>query len=125
MSTSSEAFAKGLEGVVAGETSICSLDQGGLFYRGYEIHDLSEHATFEEVAHVLLVGHKPSASELAAFKAELVAERPLPSPVIDFLKTAGPWLKTSLAYFMQGCRGISPSTAAASLKAAHDAKDLS
>jgi citrate synthase len=104
MSTTSEAFAKGLEGVVAGETSICSLDQGGLFYRGYEIHDLSEHATFEEVAHVLLVGHKPSASELAAFKAELVAERPLPSPVIDFLKTAGPWLKTGFAVPMDVLR---------------------
>ncbi|MBS0186720.1 MAG: citrate synthase [Planctomycetes bacterium] len=105
MSTAAEAaFAKGLEGIIAGETTICSIEQGGLFYRGYEIHDLSKNATFEEVAHVLLVGHKPSASELSAFKAELVAERALPSPVVDFLKSSGPWLKSGHAVPMDVLR---------------------
>ncbi|MFO0861565.1 MAG: citrate/2-methylcitrate synthase [Phycisphaerales bacterium] len=105
MSTAAEAaFAKGLEGIIAGETTICSIEQGGLFYRGYEIHDLSKNATFEEVAHVLLVGHKPSASELSEFKAELVAERALPSPVVDFLKSSGPWLKSGHAVPMDVLR---------------------
>ncbi len=86
-------LARGLEGVIAGQTAICSVEQGALIYRGYEIHDLAQHATFEEVAFLLLEGHKPSASELSRFKAEIVAERALPAPVADFLKFSGPMLK--------------------------------
>lgn len=97
-------FSRGLEGVVAGETAICSIDQGGLFYRGYEIHDLSKHATFEQVAFVLLEGHKPSAVELARFKGELIAERALPDAVISFLRDAGPALKAGTAVPMDVCR---------------------
>jgi len=99
-----DALAKGLEGILAGETSIASIEQGGLYYRGYEIHDLAANATFEEVAHVLLVGHKPSADELRAFKAELVSERALPAPVIDFLRSAAPMLKTGYAVPMDVLR---------------------
>ncbi|MBX3364698.1 MAG: citrate synthase [Phycisphaeraceae bacterium] len=88
----SAAFAKGLEGVIAGETAICAVNQTQLIYRGYEIADLAEHATFEEVAFLLLVGHKPSAEELRFFKDELIANRALPGPVIDFLLTARPML---------------------------------
>ena len=69
------AFAKGLEGVIGGQTSVCSIEQDKLIYRGYEIHDLAAHATFEEVAFLLLIGHKPSAAELAEFKKELDEER--------------------------------------------------
>lgn len=99
-----EAFSKGLEGIVAGETSICSIEQGGLYYRGYEIHDLAQNATFEEVAFVLLEGHKPSPDELKRFKSELVAERALPAMVIDFLKSAGPSLKAGSAVPMDVLR---------------------
>ena len=53
------AFAKGLDGVIGGQTAVCSIEQDKLIYRGYEIHDLAEHATFEEVAFLLLEGHKP------------------------------------------------------------------
>lgn len=80
------AFARGLEGVVAGESAICSVEQGKLIYRGYEIHDLAERATFEQVAFLLLEGHKPSPDELTRFKRELVLERPLPGPVLDFIR---------------------------------------
>ncbi len=80
------AFARGLEGVVAGESAICSVEQGKLIYRGYEIHDLAEHATFEDVAFLLLEGHKPSADELARFKREVVLERPLPGTVLDYIR---------------------------------------
>ncbi len=76
----------GLEGIIAGQTAVGAVTQGQLLYRGYEIHDLAQNATFEEVAHVLLVGHKPTPAELAAFKAEIIAERALPELVIDTLR---------------------------------------
>jgi 2-methylcitrate synthase/citrate synthase II len=69
---------RGLAGQTVGDTEICRVGQTELLYRGYEIADLAEHATFEEVAHLLLVGHKPSAAELQAFRAELAAERAIP-----------------------------------------------
>ncbi|MBS0196479.1 MAG: citrate synthase [Planctomycetes bacterium] len=97
-------YSKGLEGIIAGETSICSIEQGGLYYRGYEIHDLSKNATFEEVAFVLLEGHKPSAAELSRFKGELVAERAIPASVIQFLREVGPALKRGTAVPMDVCR---------------------
>ncbi|MBX3368333.1 MAG: citrate synthase [Phycisphaeraceae bacterium] len=90
-------LAKGLEGVIAGETAICNVGQGQLIYRGYEIHDLAAHATFEEVAFLLLEGHKPSASELSRFTQEIVSERALPGAVIDFIRTTGPMLKSGTA----------------------------
>ena len=48
----------GLEGIVVGETVLSNVEGevGRLTYRGYDIHDLAEHATFEEVAHLLLFG---------------------------------------------------------------------
>ncbi|MGP1309722.1 MAG: citrate/2-methylcitrate synthase, partial [Phycisphaerales bacterium] len=76
----------GLEGMVAGDSAICSVEQDDLIYRGYTIEDLATNATFEEVAHLLLVGHKPSTSELAAFKKQLVEQRALPKPVVDVIK---------------------------------------
>ncbi len=79
-------FAKGLEGIIAGETAICCIEQDKLIYRGYDIHDLAEHATFEEVAFLLLVGHKPGKEELSSFKREIVAERALPTHVVQFLR---------------------------------------
>ena len=97
-------FAKGLEGITAGETSICSIEQGGLYYRGYEIHDLALNATFEEVAYLLLQGNKPTPDELKQFKNELAAERALPKPVVEFLKTTGPWLKAGTAVPMDVLR---------------------
>ena len=102
--SASAQFAKGLEGIVAGETSICSLEQGGLLYRGYEIHDLAEHATFEEVAHVLLEGRKPDSRELSAFRAELVENRPLHPMVTAFLEGAGGWLASGRAVPMDVLR---------------------
>lgn len=97
-------FARGLEGIVAGESAICSVEQGKLIYRGYEIHDLAASATFDEVAFVLLEGHKPSADELRRFKAEVVKERPLPPSIVQFLKDAGPALKKGTAVPMDVLR---------------------
>lgn len=69
---------RGLAGQTVGDTAICAVTQAELIYRGYEIADLAAHASFEEVAFLLLEGHKPSSAELARFKAELAAEREIP-----------------------------------------------
>ena len=74
---------RGLAGQTVGDTAICAVTQTELIYRGYEIADLAANATFEEVAHLLIVGHKPSASELAAFKAEIASMRAIPASVRD------------------------------------------
>ena len=100
----SAAFSKGLEGVIAGQTKICSVEQGKLIYRGIEIHDLAANATFEEVAFLLLEGHKPTAQELGRFKAEVIAERAIPPMVIEFLKSSGPMLKAGTAVPMDVLR---------------------
>jgi citrate synthase len=99
MSTSDKAaaFAKGLDGVIGGQTAVCSIEQDSLIYRGYEIHDLAANATFEEVAFLLLEGHKPSAAELARFKAELIAERALHPAVTSFIEQSGSWLASGRA----------------------------
>jgi citrate synthase len=78
----------GLEGVIAGESEICYIDgyQGVLSYRGYNIHTLAEHARFEEVIFLLWNGWLPRQSELDQLRKDLAAERPLPGPVVDFLK---------------------------------------
>ncbi|MCC6229174.1 MAG: bifunctional 2-methylcitrate synthase/citrate synthase [Phycisphaerales bacterium] len=97
-------YSRGLEGIIAGETAVCSIEQGGLWYRGYEIHDLAKNATFEDVAFVLLEGHKPSAAELAHFKAEIIAERPLHPMVTGFIESAGGYLASGRAVPMDVLR---------------------
>jgi len=75
---------EGLEDVVAGTTAICTVDgvNGRLIYRGYDIRDLGEHASFEEVMHLLWSGDLPSRSELDALNTELRASRSLPAPIL-------------------------------------------
>jgi citrate synthase len=79
----------GLEGVVAGESEICYIDgyAGILSYRGYNIHTLADHATFEEVIFLLWNGWLPKRAELEALKKELAANRGIPTPVVEFLKS--------------------------------------
>ena len=95
---------KGLEGVTAGDTAICKVDQTSLIYRGYEIADLAAHATFEEVAFLLLIGHKASDEELRFFRDELVANRALPVQVIDYLRSSGAMLEEGSAVPMDVLR---------------------
>ncbi len=72
-----------LSGVAAGNTSICTVGRSGndLHYRGYDILDLARHATFEEVAHLLVHDHLPSAAELRHYRKKLKALRGLPAPL--------------------------------------------
>ncbi len=100
--------AKGLEGVIAGETAICNVEQSALIYRGYEIADLAANATFEEVAFLLLEGHKPSDGELARFKSELIAERTLPPMLHDAIRQMAGLVKSGNAVPMDVLRtGVS------------------
>ncbi len=88
MTTTKDKKAGGLAGVVAGETAIATVGKAGkgLTYRGYSIHDLAEHATFEEVAFLLLFDHLPGQKELDSFIARLRSNRALPQPLMDTLQ---------------------------------------
>jgi citrate synthase len=76
-----------LSGVSVAETSICSIDPeaGVLMYRGYDIAELAEHSSYEEVAYLLLEGELPTGEELDAFKEQLAAARELPAAVVTIV----------------------------------------
>ena len=77
-----------LSGVAAGNTAVCTVGRTGndLNYRGYDIKDLAEQGTFEEIAHLLVHEHLPTRSELAAYKTKLKRLRGLPPAVQDALE---------------------------------------
>jgi citrate synthase len=74
---------RGLEGVVAAETSLCDLDglNGRLAYAGYDIDDLARKATFEEVCYLLWHGDLPNDAQLDRITTELIAARAIPDDV--------------------------------------------
>src|ERR671910_1173781 len=65
----------------------CSIDpdEGVLMYRGYDIAGLAEHASYEEVAYLLLESHLPGSDELDALKERLAAARELPRAVTTII----------------------------------------
>ena len=85
MTTPSEIYSPGLEGVIAGETAISTIT-GGLRYRGYPVPELAEKATFDEVAYLLLHGELPTHAQLKDFDARLAAAQKLPAVLSDLLK---------------------------------------
>ncbi len=77
----------GLRDVIIGQSEICDVQaQGNLYYRGYNIHALADHSTFEEVVYLLWYGALPTQSELTAFSEQLAAQRELPPAVLDLLR---------------------------------------
>ena len=78
---------KGLKDVYLDTTESSFIDGevGKLLYRGYNIHDLAERSTFEEVIYLLLYAKLPNAQELAEFDARLRANRRIPDAVIQVL----------------------------------------
>src|SRR5215203_4500262 len=78
----------GLQGVVAAQSEVCFIDgeAGRLVYRGYEIGDLVENASFEETAFLLWDGKLPNKAELATLKQQLAASMSLPPHVLATLK---------------------------------------
>jgi len=81
------AYSPGLAGVIAGETAICWVDpNAGLMYRGYDIHEMAQQASFEEVAYLLLNGELPNLKQLTEFARQIAAERELLAPVVKMLR---------------------------------------
>lgn len=78
----------GLRGQSAGQTAICTVGATGnsLRYRGYDVVELAEQATFYEVAFLILNGELPTPSELSEFKARSKAQRGLPGPLREVLE---------------------------------------
>ena len=94
--TESTAASEGLRGVVAAQSAIGDVDgeKGILIYQGYNIHDLAEHSTFEEVIFLLWNGRLPKVDELEELKERLRRNYEAPAEVIalmkQFPKTADP-----------------------------------
>jgi citrate synthase len=97
---------KGLENIVACTSSVSTIHDVTLIYRGYTIEDLAAHCSFEEVVYMLWNSKLPNAKELEAFKSELSAKQPLPKELLPILKSiasssAHPMakLRTAVSYY--------------------------
>src|SRR4051812_34830569 len=98
MSTATESTAAtaGLRGVVAAQSAIGDVngEEGKLIYQGYDIHDLAEHSTFEEVIFLLWNGRLPKQDELAEIQERIRRNYDVPAEVLEmmraFPKTADP-----------------------------------
>lgn len=79
----------GLEGIIVGSTAISTVGKEGvgLTYRGYDIHDLAAHSTFEEVAYLLIYGELPTLQQLQKYREKLVKMRRLPNELKMLLET--------------------------------------
>lgn len=77
-----------LSGVTAGNTALCTVGKSGndLHYRGYDILDLAENASFEETAYLLIHGALPDKAKLNAYTTKLKALRGLPAVVKNVLE---------------------------------------
>jgi citrate synthase len=82
-------YSPGLEGVIAGETAVSTIE-GGLRYRGYPVGELVENAGFDEVAFLLVHSELPNRFQLASFQRRLAAARSLPHPLLDLLRVLPP-----------------------------------
>lgn len=98
------AIDKGLEGVVACSTAVSSIQDSTLCFRGYDIEDLVNNSTFEEVTYLLWNDRLPKANELADFKKQLAAEYALHPDLLKNLKTIPTkgihpmaWLRTAVS----------------------------
>ena len=78
----------GLRGQSAGTTELCTvgLSGTGLTYRGYDISDLADNATFEEVAYLMFHGELPNQAQLDVYRAVLKGNRVLPQALLEVLE---------------------------------------
>jgi citrate synthase len=79
---------RGLQGVYFDRSAVGDIDgrEGKLWYRGYSIHDLAEHSTFEETGYLLFHGELPTSEELQRWTSELRAARQLPAVAIEVIR---------------------------------------
>ncbi len=81
------AVAEGLRDVIIGPSEICEvLPSGHLYYRGYDIHDLADHASFEEVVYLLWYKRLPTESELKQFRHELSESAAIKPEILSILR---------------------------------------
>lgn len=82
----------GLEGVVVAQSKMSKVlgDVGRLIYSGYEIHDLAEHASFEEVAYMLWYCCLPTREQLDEFQADMVRRRGISFQVMELVRSTPP-----------------------------------
>ncbi|HJM74877.1 MAG TPA: citrate/2-methylcitrate synthase [Dehalococcoidia bacterium] len=80
---------RGLNGVYFDRTQTTHIDgrAGTLQYRGYSIHDLAQHSTFEETSYLLVNGELPTAEELSRFDSEMRGAREVPAGVLDIIRS--------------------------------------
>src|ERR1700690_1471000 len=90
MSSATTTPTKGLEGIVATNSSICYIDgeRGILAYRGIDVHELAEHSTFEETCYLLWFGRLPNRNELKDLHEHLAQERHLDPAILELLGKA-------------------------------------
>ncbi len=83
---------KGLEDVIANQSAVCLVDgtRGRLLYRGYDIHDLAAHSTFEETEYLLMVGALPTRTELREFVGQIKSAQKLDKVTTRVIKDAAP-----------------------------------
>ena len=81
-----EVYSPGLEGIIAGETAISTVE-GGLRYRGYPVTELAEKCSFDEVAYLLLHDDLPTANQLRDFVRRVAAARQVPRQLTECLKS--------------------------------------
>jgi citrate synthase len=108
----------GLEDVVVASSSICYLDgeHGVLAYRGHDIHDLADHATFEEDCYLLWHGRLPNRAELGELQSQLAVARPLPEGILRLMRSLPPapamdalrTLVSALSHYDPGANDLSP-----------------
>ncbi|MHA2033596.1 MAG: citrate/2-methylcitrate synthase, partial [Candidatus Kariarchaeaceae archaeon] len=81
-------FATGLRGVEVADTNICLIEgeKGNLFIRGYDIKDLAENSTYEEIVYLLLFGNLASINQLDKFKTSIRSNQELPAELITHLQ---------------------------------------
>ena len=87
-STTAQPIARGLKNIVVDKTALSLIDgeAGRLVYRGYDIHDLAEQSTFEEVTYLLWYGHLPTTPQLEQFIAALRDARTIPDTIIQVIR---------------------------------------
>ena len=94
---------KGLEDIIATSTSVCSIENGVLAYRGYNIDELAEKATFGEVTYLLFYGQLPNRAQLEKLEKEIAEQGKVPEASWNIIKqfplTVPPmdWLRTAVS----------------------------
>jgi citrate synthase len=87
--SSPEIYSPGLEGVIAGETAVSTVE-GGLRYRGYAVTELAEKCSYDEVAYLLIHGALPTIAQLNDFQRRVASAREIPAALQELLRSLPP-----------------------------------